>query len=71
MQIDEGFFGSSPATGTAKGGEGSPWDIGPGSGGTCGEISVVEETISGSFGGGSGGGDGPIGEDGQYFTGER
>ena len=61
---------SSPATGEAQGGEGSPWDIGAGKGGTCDEISIEEKTISGSWYGadpidspnGGGGGDSPFGD---------
>ena len=54
---------SEPATGTAKGGKESQWDIGPGEGGTYGRISVEDETIGGRWFGDpdyNGGGDKPI-----------
>ena len=41
---------SGDASGTAKGGANSLWDIGPGDEyGTCGTVSVQENTISGSY----------------------
>ena len=73
--IGSGFNGSCgdiiismPAKGTAKGGKGSPFDIGAGKDGTCGIIFVEDDTIEGSWdgspivapNGGGGGGDSPI-----------
>ena len=40
---------SGKASGSAKGGDDSPYDIGPGNGGTCGTVSVQPNTISGSY----------------------
>ena len=40
---------SGTASGTAKGGENSPYDIGPGDGGTCVIVSVQPNTISGTY----------------------
>ena len=37
------------ASGTAKGGEGSQYDIGPGLDGTCGTVTVEPNTISGRY----------------------
>ena len=54
-----------PATGTAKGGKGSPSAIGAGDEGECGEINIEDNTISSVDDGpdvdpnGGGGGDGP------------
>ena len=37
------------ASGSAKGGEDSPWDIGPGKHGFCGTVIVQDNTISGTY----------------------
>ena len=58
-----------PATGTAKGGKGSPSAIGAGDEGECGEINVEDNTIISVDDGpnvdpnGGGGGDGPASDD--------
>jgi hypothetical protein len=67
---------SKPASGTAMGGVGSPYDIGAGVGGDCGEVSVEAETIKGSWDDGSpedapiggGTGDSPIGGEGTIIV---
>jgi len=81
--IGSGQYGSCgnitiryPASGTAMGGLGSPYDIGAGDDGVCGEVSVEAETIKGSWDGsspedapiGGGTGDSPIGGEGTIIV---